>query len=83
MSEEHIETGELTKLDFKVPNPVKWCAGCGGHAVLNTVQAALPETGVKKENIVFVSGTSIPTGSTDCTGERLRLHRASKLPTRT
>jgi 2-oxoglutarate ferredoxin oxidoreductase subunit beta len=56
MSEEQIQTGELTKLDFKVPNPVKWCAGCGGHAVLNTVQAALPETGVKKENIVFVSG---------------------------
>ncbi len=47
---------ELTKQDFKVENPVKWCAGCGGHAVLSTVQAALPETGVKKENIVFVSG---------------------------
>jgi 2-oxoglutarate ferredoxin oxidoreductase subunit beta len=56
MSEEQIHTGELTKLDFKLPNPVKWCAGCGGHAVLSTVQSALPETGVKKENIVFVSG---------------------------
>ncbi len=48
--------GKLTKQDFKVENPVKWCAGCGGHAVLSTVQNALPETGVKKENIVFVSG---------------------------
>ena len=56
MSDENVQPGELTKLDFKVLNPVKWCAGCGGHAVLNTVQATLPETGVKKENIVFVSG---------------------------
>ena len=55
MSGEQIQTGVLTKEDFKVPNPVKWCAGCGGHAVLNTVQSVLPETGVKKENIVFVS----------------------------
>ncbi len=48
--------GELTKADFKVEEPVKWCAGCGGHSVLTTVQNALPEIGVKKENIVFVSG---------------------------
>lgn len=47
---------ELSKKDFKVENLVKWCAGCGGHSVLSTVQSALPETGVKKENIVFVSG---------------------------
>jgi 2-oxoglutarate ferredoxin oxidoreductase subunit beta len=56
MSVNKSNVGELTKQDFKVANPVKWCAGCGGHAVLNTVQAALPETGVKKENIVTVSG---------------------------
>ena len=56
MSEENLNIGELTKQDFKVTNPVKWCAGCGGHSVLSTVQSALPETMVKKENIVFVSG---------------------------
>ncbi len=56
MSEENLNIGELTKQDFKVPNPVKWCAGCGGHSILSTVQAVLPETGVKKEDIVFVSG---------------------------
>ena len=47
---------ELSKEDFKVENPIKWCAGCGGFSVLNTVQSVLPETGVKKENVVFVSG---------------------------
>jgi 2-oxoglutarate ferredoxin oxidoreductase subunit beta len=56
MSAENQNTPELTKQDFKVPNPVKWCAGCGGHAVLSTVQGILPETGVPKEKIVFVSG---------------------------
>jgi 2-oxoglutarate ferredoxin oxidoreductase subunit beta len=56
MSDALKNIGELTKADFKVEEPVKWCAGCGGHSVLTTVQNALPEIGVKKENIVFVSG---------------------------
>ncbi len=46
----------LTKDDFKVKDPVKWCSGCGGHSVLSSVQSALPEVGIEKEKIVFVSG---------------------------
>lgn len=46
----------LTKEDFKVKDPVKWCSGCGGHSVLSSVQNALPEIGIEKEKIVFVSG---------------------------
>ncbi len=45
-----------TKEDFKLDGPVKWCAGCGAHAVLSAIRSVLPETGVPKENIVFVSG---------------------------
>lgn len=45
-----------TKEDFKTDGPVKWCAGCGGHAVLNTVKNVLPETGIDKDKVVFVSG---------------------------
>jgi 2-oxoglutarate ferredoxin oxidoreductase subunit beta len=45
-----------TKEDFKLDTPVKWCAGCGGHAVLSTIMNVLPETGVDKEKVVFVSG---------------------------
>lgn len=45
-----------TKEDFKVDGPVKWCAGCGAHAVLSTVMNVLPETGVDKDKVVFVSG---------------------------
>lgn len=56
MSDELNIAGALSKQDFKLDTTVKWCAGCGAHAVLSTIQGALPETGVKKENAVFVSG---------------------------
>ncbi|MEZ5072761.1 MAG: hypothetical protein R2751_17850 [Bacteroidales bacterium] len=32
-----------TKEDFKLDGPVKWCAGCGGHAVLSTIMNVLPK----------------------------------------
>lgn len=54
----NIETEELelSYKDYKLDQPVKWCPGCGGHAVLSAVQKALPETGIEKEKVVFVSG---------------------------
>jgi 2-oxoglutarate ferredoxin oxidoreductase subunit beta len=42
--------------DFKMDKPARWCPGCGGHAVLAAIQRALPETGVDKDKVVFVSG---------------------------
>ena len=56
MSEAIRNIQELSKEDFKVGDSIKWCAGCGGHSVLNTVQNVLPETGIRKEDVVFVSG---------------------------
>lgn len=44
------------KQDFKMDQQARWCPGCGGHAVLAAIQRALPETGIQKEKIVFVSG---------------------------
>jgi 2-oxoglutarate ferredoxin oxidoreductase subunit beta len=46
----------ITSQDFNLDTQVKWCPGCGGHAVLSAVKKALPVTGVPKENVVFVSG---------------------------
>ena len=46
----------VTKDDFKGDGPVKWCAGCGAHGVLSAIMNVLPETGVPKEKVVFVSG---------------------------
>jgi len=56
MNEEFQEVSIVTKDDFKLGGDVKWCAGCGSHAVLSTIMNVLPETGVEKEKIVFVSG---------------------------
>jgi len=45
-----------TKDDFKSDQVVKWCAGCGDFAILSAIQSALVESGVRKEDAVFVSG---------------------------
>ncbi|MFC5285999.1 2-oxoacid:ferredoxin oxidoreductase subunit beta [Actinokineospora guangxiensis] len=42
--------------DFKSDQEVRWCPGCGDYVVLNAVQSFLPSLGLKRENIVFVSG---------------------------
>jgi 2-oxoglutarate ferredoxin oxidoreductase subunit beta len=46
----------LTAKDFKSDQEVRWCPGCGDYAILATVQAFMPELGVPRERIVFVSG---------------------------
>ena len=56
MADEINDIGILTKADFKLDTDVKWCAGCGAHSVLSSIQNTLPETGVRKEDVVFVSG---------------------------
>ena len=35
---------------------MRWCPGCGDYAVLKAVQGFLPDLGLLRENIVFVSG---------------------------
>jgi len=46
----------LTAKDFKSDQEVRWCPGCGDYAIVAAVQSFLPELGVRRENIVFVSG---------------------------
>jgi len=48
--------GRLTAKDFKSDQEVRWCPGCGDYAILAAVQSFLPELGVRRENIVFISG---------------------------
>ncbi len=51
---------KYTSADFKSDQEVKWCPGCGDHAVLNAVQRAMPEVADaldKPHNMfTFVSG---------------------------
>jgi 2-oxoglutarate ferredoxin oxidoreductase subunit beta len=42
--------------DFKSDQEVRWCPGCGDYAILAAVQGFLPSLGLRRENIVFVSG---------------------------
>src|SRR3954447_10316139 len=47
---------ELKAKDFKTDQEVRWCPGCGDYAILAALQSFMPELGVPRENIVFISG---------------------------
>ena len=51
---------EYTYKDFKSDQEVRWCPGCGDHAVLAAMQRAMPRVadalGYEKERFVVVSG---------------------------
>src|SRR4051812_20976240 len=47
---------KLTKADFVSGQEVRWCPGCGDYSILNNIQKVMPELGVPREKIVFVSG---------------------------
>ncbi|MER7003764.1 2-oxoacid:ferredoxin oxidoreductase subunit beta [Dactylosporangium sp. NPDC000555] len=46
----------LKPKDFKTDQEVRWCPGCGDYAILAAVQGFMPELGIPREDIVFVSG---------------------------
>ncbi len=45
-----------TSKDFSSDQDVRWCPGCGDYTILKQVQNTMPDIGVNKENIVFISG---------------------------
>src|SRR5438552_4945117 len=47
---------KLTKKDFVSDQEVRWCPGCADFAILAGVQKLMPELGIPREKIVFVSG---------------------------
>jgi 2-oxoglutarate/2-oxoacid ferredoxin oxidoreductase subunit beta len=47
---------QLKKADFVSGQEVRWCPGCGDYSILNNVQKVMPELGIPREKIVFVSG---------------------------
>lgn len=47
---------KYTFKDFASDQEVRWCPGCDDYVILRAVQKALPEIGVKKEDVVFISG---------------------------
>ncbi len=47
---------KLTRRDFVSDMEVRWCPGCGDYAILAQMQRILPEIGLPREKIVFISG---------------------------
>ncbi|GAC1380905.1 MAG: 2-oxoacid:ferredoxin oxidoreductase subunit beta [Marmoricola sp.] len=47
---------QQTRKDFTSDQEVRWCPGCGDYAILAAMQGFLPELGLKRENVVFISG---------------------------
>jgi len=48
--------GKQSAKDYKTDQEVRWCPGCGDYAILAAVQGFFPELGLKRENVVFISG---------------------------
>jgi len=51
-----IDTSKLTKKDFETDQDVRWCPGCGDYSILANVQKVMPELGISRDDIVWVSG---------------------------
>jgi 2-oxoglutarate ferredoxin oxidoreductase subunit beta len=56
MSDGNGNLVQLTAKDLKSDQEVRWCPGCGDYAILNVIQSYMPELGIERERIVFVSG---------------------------
>ncbi len=46
----------LKPADFASDQDVRWCPGCGDYAILAQMKKVMPTLGVKRENVVFISG---------------------------
>jgi 2-oxoglutarate ferredoxin oxidoreductase subunit beta len=47
---------KLARKDFVSDQEVRWCPGCGDYSILAQTQKVMPELGVPREKIVFISG---------------------------
>jgi len=46
----------LTAADFGSDQDIRWCPGCGDYSILAQMKKMLPNLGVPREKIVFISG---------------------------
>jgi len=47
---------QLKAKDFASDQEIRWCPGCGDYAILAQVKKVMPELGISREKMVFVSG---------------------------
>ncbi len=46
----------FTPKDYKSDQAVRWCPGCGDHALLNCLHKAMAEIGIESHNVAVISG---------------------------
>jgi 2-oxoglutarate ferredoxin oxidoreductase subunit beta len=51
-----MTTLNYKRADFQSDQEVKWCPGCGDYTILASVQAYMADMGVRREDVVFISG---------------------------
>ncbi|HEX6272274.1 MAG TPA: 2-oxoacid:ferredoxin oxidoreductase subunit beta [Polyangiaceae bacterium] len=51
-----VNPAKLTRKDFATDQDVRWCPGCGDYSILANVQKVMPELGITRDKIVWVSG---------------------------
>src|SRR5436309_9626865 len=47
---------KFTAKDLVTDQDVRWCPGCGDYSILKQAQNVIPDLGIARENIVFISG---------------------------
>jgi 2-oxoglutarate ferredoxin oxidoreductase subunit beta len=47
---------KYTAKDFQSDQDVRWCPGCGDYSILAQTQRIMPDLGIPKHKIVFISG---------------------------
>jgi 2-oxoglutarate/2-oxoacid ferredoxin oxidoreductase subunit beta len=52
----NAEPYKYTGKDFSSDQDVRWCPGCGDYTILKQVQNTMPDLGINKKDIVFISG---------------------------
>ncbi len=55
-TDKKLPDGLLTAKNFVSGQEVRWCPGCGDYSILKQMQTILPQIGVEKKDIVFISG---------------------------
>ncbi|MDE5844087.1 MAG: 2-oxoacid:ferredoxin oxidoreductase subunit beta [Muribaculaceae bacterium] len=51
-----MEENKFTPANYKSDQAVRWCPGCGDHAILNTLHKAMASVGVPPHKMAVISG---------------------------
>lgn len=56
MSNQEVVSPKLSATDFASDQDIRWCPGCGDYSILAQMKKVLPQVGIPREKICFVSG---------------------------